>query len=88
MADRTAGLIDAKFGGAEQSGGTSGQSTDASHRLDIPMSIGEYAVECSILRLHGSEMLTLVADELIATGGGYGYVEAVSGRAHGARRAD
>ena len=75
MAYRTAGLIDAKLGGAEQMGATSGQSTDASHRLDIPMSIGEYAVECSILKVYGSEMLTLVADELIATMGGYGYVE-------------
>jgi butyryl-CoA dehydrogenase len=75
MAYRTAGLIDAKLDGAEQLGATSGQSTDASRRLDIPMSIGEYAVECSILKVYGSEMLTLVADELIATMGGYGYVE-------------
>jgi butyryl-CoA dehydrogenase len=37
--------------------------------------IEEYAVECSILKVYGSEMLTLVADELIATMGGYGYVE-------------
>jgi butyryl-CoA dehydrogenase len=37
--------------------------------------IEECAVECSILKVYGSEMLTLVADELIATMGGYGYVE-------------
>ena len=37
--------------------------------------IEEYAVECSILKVYGSEMLTLVADELVATMGGYGYVE-------------
>jgi butyryl-CoA dehydrogenase len=37
--------------------------------------IEEYAVECSILKVYGSEMLTLVADELIATMGGYGFVE-------------
>jgi butyryl-CoA dehydrogenase len=37
--------------------------------------IEEYAVECSILKVYGSEMLTHVADELIATMGGYGYVE-------------
>jgi butyryl-CoA dehydrogenase len=37
--------------------------------------IEEYAVECSILKVYGSEMLTTVADELIATMGGYGYVE-------------
>ncbi len=44
-------------------------------RIDVPRSIEEYAVECSILKVYGSEMLTLVADELIATMGGYGYVE-------------
>ncbi len=43
--------------------------------LDVPRLIEEYAVECSILKVYGSEMLTLVADELIATMGGYGYVE-------------
>ena len=32
-------------------------------------------MECSILKVYGSEMLSLVADELIATMGGYGYVE-------------
>jgi butyryl-CoA dehydrogenase len=42
---------------------------------EIQRRIEEYAVECSILKVYGSEMLTLVADELIATMGGYGYVE-------------
>ena len=42
---------------------------------EIQKRIEEYAVECSILKVYGSEMLTLVADELIATMGGYGYVE-------------
>jgi len=37
--------------------------------------IEEYAVECSILKVYGSEMLSLVADELVAAMGGYGYVE-------------
>ena len=37
--------------------------------------IEEYAIECSILKVYGSEMLTLVTDELVATMGGYGYVE-------------
>jgi butyryl-CoA dehydrogenase len=64
MAYRTAGLIDAKMA---QPGGE--PSSDA------PRNIEEYAVECSILKVYGSEMLSLVADELIATMGGYGYVE-------------
>ena len=42
---------------------------------EIQRRIEEYAVECSILKVYGSEMLTLVADELVATMGGYGYVE-------------
>ncbi len=42
---------------------------------EIQRRIEEYAVECSILKVYGSEMLTMVADELIATMGGYGYVE-------------
>ncbi len=44
-------------------------------RIDAARNIEEYAVECSILKVYGSEMLTLVADELIATMGGYGYIE-------------
>ncbi len=66
MAYRTAGLIDASLA----------QSASADAKpVDVPRRIEEYAVECSILKVYGSEMLTLVADELIATMGGYGYVE-------------
>ena len=67
MAYRTAGMIDA---GLEQLGP---ERAHAPH--EIQRRIEEYAVECSILKVYGSEMLTLVADELIATMGGYGYVE-------------
>jgi alkylation response protein AidB-like acyl-CoA dehydrogenase len=66
MAYRTAGLIDARLA---QPGSSEAKPSD------VPRSIEEYAVECSILKVYGSEMLTLVADELIATMGGYGYVE-------------
>ena len=67
MAYRTVGLIDAALErlGAEK---------DRSPR-EIQRCIEEYAVECSILKVYGSEMLSLVADELVATMGGYGYVE-------------
>ena len=64
MAYRTVGMIDA---GLAQVGSDSPRETQKR--------IEEYAVECSILKVYGSEMLTLVADELIATMGGYGYVE-------------
>jgi butyryl-CoA dehydrogenase len=53
----------------------SGQGIDVPRSADIPRSIEEYAVECSISKVYCSEMLTLVADEQIATMGGYGYVE-------------
>jgi len=65
MAYRTAGLIDARLA---QNGAEAKPS-------DIPRMIEEYAVECSILKVYGSETLSLVADELVATMGGYGYVE-------------
>jgi butyryl-CoA dehydrogenase len=66
MAYRTAGLIDAAL---EQLGPQRLEPREIQRRIE------EYAVECSILKVYGSEMLTLVADELIATMGGYGYVE-------------
>jgi alkylation response protein AidB-like acyl-CoA dehydrogenase len=67
MAYRTVGLIDAALA-------TLTPEQMQSPR-EIQKRIEEYAVECSILKVYGSEMLTLVADELIATMGGYGYVE-------------
>jgi len=67
MAYRTVGMIDA---GLAQLGPEQAHSPQETQKR-----IEEYAVECSILKVYGSEMLTLVADELIATMGGYGYVE-------------
>jgi butyryl-CoA dehydrogenase len=67
MAYRTVGMIDA---GLAEMGAEGAHSPRETQRR-----IEEYAVECSILKVYGSEMLTLVADELIATMGGYGYVE-------------
>ncbi|HEV2132926.1 MAG TPA: acyl-CoA dehydrogenase family protein [Terracidiphilus sp.] len=63
MAYRTAGMIDA----------WSDQQDGESHR--VPKWLDEYAVECSILKIYGSEMMNFVADELVAVMGGYGYVE-------------
>jgi alkylation response protein AidB-like acyl-CoA dehydrogenase len=67
MAYRTAGIIDAALAKLPPEKAHSPRETQ---RL-----IEECAVECSILKVYGSEMLTVVADELIATMGGYGYVE-------------
>lgn len=65
MAYRLAGMIDASGTGAETQGSNQG----------VPKWVDEYAVECSVLKIYGSEMMNLVADELVAVMGGYGYVE-------------
>ncbi|HMG87621.1 MAG TPA: acyl-CoA dehydrogenase family protein [Terracidiphilus sp.] len=67
MAYRTVGMIDTSL---EQLGDHGGRSP-----RDIQRRIEEYAVECSILKVYGSEMLSFVADELVATMAGYGYTE-------------
>ena len=67
MAYRTVGMIDASL--AQMSEEQEKSPRETQKRIE------ECAVECSILKVYGSEMLTLVADELIATMGGYGYVE-------------
>jgi alkylation response protein AidB-like acyl-CoA dehydrogenase len=64
MAYRTVGMIDAALADA-----------DPNDPKEVQKRIEEYAVECSILKVYGSEMLSYVADELVATMGGYGYVE-------------
>ena len=64
MIYRTVGMIDAALATADQS--------DA---RDVQRRIEEYAVECSVLKVYCSEMLSTLADELVATMGGYGYVE-------------
>jgi alkylation response protein AidB-like acyl-CoA dehydrogenase len=64
MAYRTVGMIDAALSTADQN-----------DPREVQRRIEEYAVECSILKVYGSEMLGYVADELVATMGGYGYVE-------------
>ncbi len=73
MAYRTAGLIDARLGGAKFDGAGTGR--EPRPHVDVPRHVEEYAVECSILKVYGSEMLSLLVDELVGTMGGYGYVE-------------
>jgi alkylation response protein AidB-like acyl-CoA dehydrogenase len=67
MAYRTVGMIDASL--AQMTDEQAGSSREIQRRIE------EYAVECSILKVYGSEMLSTVTDELVATMGGYGYVE-------------
>ncbi len=67
MAYRTAGMIDAGMAALGEE--------KASDPREMQRRIEEYAVECSILKVYGSEMLSFAADELVATMGGYGFVE-------------
>ncbi len=67
MVYRTAGMMDARL---EQIGGD-----HAPTEQDTRTTVEEYAIECSIMKVYGSEMLSFVTDELVATMGGYGYVE-------------
>jgi len=67
MAYRTAGMIDASL--AQLTPELAHSPRETQRRIE------EYAVECSILKVYGSEMLSTVTDELVATMGGYGYVE-------------
>jgi len=66
MAYRTVGMMDAAI--AEL----------GDHQSDMSLVrkvIDEYAVECSILKVWGSEFLNYVVDEMVQIYGGYGFVE-------------
>jgi butyryl-CoA dehydrogenase len=67
MTYRTIGMIDAALADVD------GNSETASR--EIQKRIEEYAVECSILKVWGSEMLDMVVDHVVQIYGGYGYVE-------------
>jgi butyryl-CoA dehydrogenase len=67
MAYRTIGMIDAALGSLE--------GENATNAREIQKKIEEYAVECSILKVWGSEMLDMVVDHSLQIYGGYGYVE-------------
>ena len=67
LAYRTIGMIDAALTGLDPH--AEGASREIQKRIE------EYAVECSILKVWGSEMLGMVVDHVVQIYAGYGYVE-------------
>jgi len=64
---RTVGMMDALLSEIDKSG--------ADAAKDTRKAIEEYAVECSILKVWGSEMIDYVVDETMQIYAGYGFVE-------------
>ena len=67
MSYRTIGMIDAAMSEINKDAADVYKQT--------AKNIEEYAVECSILKVYGSEMLDYVVDETVQIYGGYGFVE-------------
>jgi butyryl-CoA dehydrogenase len=67
MSYRTVGMIDAALAEIDRN------APDAHKK--IAEGIEEYAVECSILKVWGSEILDYIVDETVQIFGGYGFVE-------------
>jgi butyryl-CoA dehydrogenase len=67
MSYRTVGMIDAAMSEIDKNA--------ADVYKQIAKNIEEYAVECSIMKVWGSEILDYVVDETVQIYGGYGFVE-------------
>jgi alkylation response protein AidB-like acyl-CoA dehydrogenase len=64
---RTVGMMDVALSDVDKSGPDAAKETRKA--------IEEYAVECSIIKVWGSEMVHYVVDETVQIYGGYGFVE-------------
>src|SRR3979409_265017 len=64
---RPAGMMDSALADVDKSGADAAKETRKA--------IEEYAVECSIIKVWGSEMIDYIVDETVQIYGGYGFVE-------------
>jgi alkylation response protein AidB-like acyl-CoA dehydrogenase len=64
---RTVGMMDVALGEVDKSGAEAAKETRKA--------IEEYAVECSIIKVWGSEMVDYIVDETMQIYAGYGFVE-------------
>src|ERR1700728_2474211 len=64
---RTVGMMDVALGEVDKTGADAIKETRKA--------IEEYAVECSIIKVWGSEMVDYIVDETLQIYGGYGFVE-------------
>src|SRR5712671_2313690 len=67
VVSRTVGMMDTALGEVDKSAPDAAKETRKA--------IEEYAVECSILKVWGSEMIDYVVDETVQIYGGYGFVQ-------------
>ncbi|MCP3145049.1 acyl-CoA dehydrogenase family protein [Pyxidicoccus xibeiensis] len=67
MTYRTAGLVDARLAGRDK--------TAPDYEARLLAAVEEYAIESSIMKVHGSESLGHLVDDAVQLHGGAGYIE-------------
>ena len=75
MVYRTSGYIDAMLQGVNDGSSSTGAQDSAHAGVSPAKAIAEFALECSIIKVFGSEALNTIADEGVQIHGGYGYIQ-------------